>query len=505
MAFNFNYEQRLTELEEFAESKLEGRFSAVWAVILTVLRSRYLLISLCFYLVVITILGGIVVSKYVIVKGTFEEGTVLILPSGGGGGPPPAGPRSQPPSAAKTREVRASVATTHATTRTIAKRFTTTAPSTFVRVEAPVIAPEIEIQEVKVETDLAKNIEAAEITRLKAVRDFQRGWNVSLGGGLGRGGGGGGGRGGRGTGSGDGEGYGSGSGGAGAGRGGKLKGLQAEFQIFQAKYQDGDWQCNGGAGTNNYDLSSLKNLMWQMRRWSDGRVIANVVPKILDIGTEELFELKPPFVYLTGHKDFHFLDQEVTNLRQYLILSGCIWADAALAGRRSRFDLAFRREIKRVLPDRDWEVVTDNHDLFDTRFKLERIPPGMNFVTEPVEIINIGNKLAVFYTPNGYGHFWESRLDEANKIDHKIRNLANPGGRPHWMHVLGPHLGHPDSGIIYRNLSDNSVKEAYQFGINVIYHLLYRYHEDLQYLPLDMPKIDVMKKPEEKNNKASKK
>ena len=61
-----------------------------------------------------------------------------------------------------------------------------------------------------------------------------------------------------------------------------------------------------------------------------------------------------------------------------LLVGGCVWADSALAGRRSRFDMAFRREMKRVLPDRDFETVEDNHEMFDTFFDRISLPPGMN-------------------------------------------------------------------------------------------------------------------------------
>ncbi len=53
-----------------------------------------------------------------------------------------------------------------------------------------------------------------------------------------------------------------------------------------------------------------------------------------------------PFVIMTGHYAFEFTDAEVQNLRQYLRRGGMLFASAA-AGLKP-FDLAFRREIKRV-------------------------------------------------------------------------------------------------------------------------------------------------------------
>lgn len=489
----FNYAQKLDELEEIAESKTTGHFSGVWTIVLAILRSRYFLISLCFYVVLLMILGGVVVSHYVVTRGTFEEGSVLVLPAGGGG-PPPPGPRGAPKAAAQaaqqTRQVSVSVQSmsSRAAAKTAAKRFTIAAPSSFVRVEAPVVAPQVQISEVKVDTQMAKSIADANIQRLQGVREFQKGWGVSMGG-SGRGGmGGGSGTGGGGTG-------GGGGGAGGGGRAGTYHGVRAKFTIFQAKYQDGDWDCNGGRGTNLWDQSALKNLMFQIRQWSRDRIDAQITPAVLDIGTDDIFTLKPPFVYLTGHKDFHFLDREVKNLRDYLTLGGCVWADSALAGRRSRFDVAFRREIKKVLPDRDFEIVKPDHEMFNTFFANVDLPGGMNFYQEPVEIINIGEELSVLYTLNGYGHFWESRLDRDGKIEWKRVNLGEPGN-PKWFWVNGPHTYSPrtESGIIYRNITDGTVRENYKFGINVVVHLLTRYQKHFRFLPKELPAIEAPKK-----------
>jgi len=471
----FNYAKKLDELEEIAESKMGGHFSGVWTIVLAILRSRYFLISLCFYVVLLMILGGVVVSHYVVTRGTFEEGSVLVLPSGPPG--PPPGPRGQPPgaqAAKQTRQVSVSVQSmsSKAAAKTAAKRFTIAAPAAFVRVEAPVVAPQVQIADVKVDTQMAKNIADANIRRLQGVQTFQKGWGVSMGGAGGRGGG---------------------------GRGGTYHGVRAKFIIFQAKYQDGDWDCNGGRGTNSWDQSALKNLMFQIRQWSKDRIDAQVVPAVLDIGTDEIFTLKPPFIYLTGHKDFHFLDREVKNLRDYLTLGGCVWADSALAGRRSRFDIAFRREIKKVLPDRDFEIVKPDHEMFNTFFENVDLPTGINFYQEPIEMINIGEELAVLYTLNGYGHFWECRLNRDGKIEWGRVNLGELG-KPRWQWVYGPHLYPPrtESGVIYRNINDNTARDVYKFGINAVVHLLTRYQKHFRFLPKELPAGEGMKKPVKK-------
>ncbi|MDD5483104.1 MAG: DUF4159 domain-containing protein [Kiritimatiellae bacterium] len=490
----FNYAQKLNKLEGIVESKTTGRFSIVWSVVLAILRSRYFLISLLIYTFLLMILGGVVISHYVITKGTFEEGQVLVLPDGAGG-PPPPGPRGAPQASAQaaaqqTRSVSVAVQSMSSRTaaKTAAQRLTVSAPSDFVRAPAPVVAPHVQMSEVKVDTQMAKSIAAANIQRLQGVRDFQKGWGVTMSGG-GRGGMGGGGS----------RGGGGGGGIGGVGRAGTYHGVRAKFTIFQAKYQDGDWDCNGGRGTNLWDPSALKNLMFQIRQWSRDRIDAQVTPAVLDVGTDAIFTLKPPFIYLTGHKDFHFLDREVKNLRDYLTLGGAVWADSALAGRRSRFDVAFRREIRRVLPDRDFEIVPPDHEMFNTFFANVDLPSGINFYQEPLEIINIGGELAVLYSLNGYGHFWETRLNREGNIEWKRVNLGDPGN-PQWRWVHGPHLYPPrtESGVIYRNITDATVRDNYKFGINVVVHLLTRYQKHFRFLPKELPQLEGMRKPVKK-------
>lgn len=408
-----------------------------WRFLAGVLKSRYLLFSLLFYLFLLLIVSGVVVSQYLVNKSNFDEGTSLIsLPEYT---PPP--PVQQQPTTEKTETTRdVTTASTAANVSDTANRLTVNAPSTFMRPPSPSVGPAISPSSgLKVETDMSKNIRVAEVARLVKVREFQKDWKVK----------------------------------------GSGKATKAEFTIFKARYQDGDWNCNP---------EDMINLMLQIRRWSKDAIKANVHPKILDVGTDDLFTIKPPFVYLTGHKDFHFLDKEVTNLRDYLLVGGCVWADSALAGRRSRFDMAFRREMKRVLPDRDFENVPDDHDMFDTFFDNIKLPPGMNYYYEPAEMINIGGELAVLYTLNGYGHFWEARLTDKGTIEWQVIRVSKPGERPiRWRHVYGPHLGGGIwSGILYRNINDDTTRASYKFGINGVVHLLTRYQEKLRSLPLDL-------------------
>lgn len=422
---------------EVLEDKAAAR-RGIWVLLWALLQSRYFLISLSIYLGLLFAFSGYVISKYIPnLGGTFEETSkLLVLPP----------PMQQPPKPKEQVKDTKETPVRTTTTKTAVQRITVDSPATFVRKESPHVAPKIKIAEVKIETKMSEKIRQGEMKRLANVRQFQKGWQV------------------RDTG----------------------KATKAKFTIYQAKYQDGDWNCNP---------SALGNLMLQIRAWSRDRLDANLYPEVLDVGTEQIFTIRPPFIYLTGHKDFHFLDSEVRNLRDYLMVGGAIWGDSALAGRRSRFDIAFRREMAKVMPDRDFEIVKPDHPMFNTFFQDIDLPIGINYYHEPAEMINIGDELAVLYTLNGYGHFWEARLNRDNKIEWgPVRVNVGTAEKPEWrwQHVYGPHLYPPreESGIIYRNINDKTVTDAYKFGINVVVHLLIRYQEKFRFLPKDLPASD---------------
>ncbi len=431
-------EQRVEVLEKTAE-----RGHGLWRLALPLLRSRYLLVSLIFYLSLLMIFAGYKISSYVAIRGSFDEGSVLVLPPPGAPPPPPKQQEVKP----ETKEIPVKTMAKKAVTR-----ITVNNPTVMARTDVPKVVPKLKPVELKLDTDMKKRIEQERIQRLQRVAGFQKDWGVT----------------------------------------GEKSRTRAKFTIFQAKYQNGDWYCNSDSTVGGPCIpgnSSLMNLMRQIRAWSRDRIDAQLTPEVLDIGTDKLFSIRPPFVYLTGHKDFTLLPNEVKNLRDYLMLGGAIWGDSALAGRRSRFDIAFRREMKKVLPDREFEIVPDNHEMFDTFFDNIGLPSGINFYREPIEMINIDGKLAVLYTLNGYGHFWEARLNRDSNIEFTRINMAERGKTPSWRYVYGPHLYTPrnESGIIYRNISHATTRDSYKFGINVVVHLLTRYQRDIALLPKELP------------------
>jgi hypothetical protein len=254
----------------------------------------------------------------------------------------------------------------------------------------------------------------------------------------------------------------------GTGVSGTGRSTRAKFQCYWAIYQRGDWNCNPTA---------LPNMMNQIARWSRDRIQQRVEPQPIVVSSKDLFTVKPPFIFITGHKDFTFTEEEIENLRQYLHAGGAIWADNDLPGRRSRFDMAFRREMKRVLTDRDFERLPETHPIMYSYFTLRELPSGVNFYREPIEVVRlIADEIAIVYTLNAYGDMWESALDENDRIDRQLYRTGPRSGYYKW----GPHFGNYFTHSHYRNINDETVPLAYKLGINIVVHLLTRYDDRLR-------------------------
>jgi len=257
--------------------------------------------------------------------------------------------------------------------------------------------------------------------------------------------------------------------------------ITAKFPVYLASYANGDWGCNIHMAGGKIDAGSLPNLVAKINEWSKGHITGEVEPAPLNIGGPDLLDKKPPFIFFTGHKDFVLTDQEIQNLRDYLQIGGAIWGDSAFPGRGSRFDIAFRREMKRVVPDLDknFEPVALTDDIFaKSWFPLTKVPQGMNYYHEPIEHLDIDGKLAILYTPNDYGDmFWMRILpgDAQVEKDHPPINSKSP--------LFTARMFLENRGIFFRNFELPGCLACNQFGMNVIGYLLVRFDKDLLLAP----------------------
>ncbi len=266
--------------------------------------------------------------------------------------------------------------------------------------------------------------------------------------------------------------------------------MDFEFTAYLAKYGDprdrtrgGDWASTNRIKDGQIVTGSLPNLLYFMNKKSRSRIKAhpNAIP--LDLSSDEIFSKNPPFIFFTGHRDFVLSDREVENLRKYILLGGAIWGDSSLPGRRSRFDIAFRREMRRIIPDADktWQALPPNHPLYTRAPYFEHVrstPSGVNFYQEPAYALTYAGEIAILYTANDYGDMWQFGLNEKDEFevgrDEKGQFVATNPLLWEWRNTY------------IRNITPASVLASYQFGTNVVVHLLTRWQDKVRSAPVGL-------------------
>jgi hypothetical protein len=268
--------------------------------------------------------------------------------------------------------------------------------------------------------------------------------------------------------------------GKGSGGGTGTRTREFEFTAYIGQYSGGNWNSTVRVTRNRIETGSLPNLLYLMSYWSKDRIKTNYKNvKAIKLDSDEIFAVKPPFIFLTGTRDFKLTDREVENLRKYIRMGGCIWGDASLPGQRSRFDIAFRREMRRVIPDvdKDFEPLPNNHPIFTQSYfpNIKEPPPGINFYDDPVQVMRIYGEIAIVYTSNDYGDMWQIGLNQQGQIDTR----RNERGQ----FVAINETIFNNRGTYIRNITPESLKACFEFGTNVVIHLLTRWESKVRTAP----------------------
>ncbi|HTP81243.1 MAG TPA: DUF4159 domain-containing protein [Bacteroidota bacterium] len=160
--------------------------------------------------------------------------------------------------------------------------------------------------------------------------------------------------------------------------------IESQFRIARLKY-------NGGGDWYN-DPSSEINLL----TFIGEHTTIDVDPKyeFVDLSSDKLFTY--PLLFMTGHGNIHFSDYEVHRLRDYLLNGGFLYADDDYG-----MDLPFRREIKKVFPDRELVELPFSYGLYHCHFDFPRgVPKTHEHNGKPPQGFGIfeNGRLVVFYT-----------------------------------------------------------------------------------------------------------
>jgi len=155
--------------------------------------------------------------------------------------------------------------------------------------------------------------------------------------------------------------------------------------IARLKYSGGgDWYNDPSAEVNL--LKFISNNFPGMK--------TNPVYKFVDISTDEIFSY--PILFLTGHGNISFSNDEARRLRTYLENGGFLFIDDDYG-----LDKAIRREMKKVFPDKDFVELPFNHKIFNIVYKFENGAPKIHeHDKKPTQTfaIFVDGRIAVIYT-----------------------------------------------------------------------------------------------------------
>lgn len=132
----------------------------------------------------------------------------------------------------------------------------------------------------------------------------------------------------------------------------------------------------------------------------------NPEPSTVEPGSAELFNF--PFIHLTGHGNIIFSESEAQNLRAYLEGGGFLHCDDNYG-----IDEFFRREMKKVFPERDFVELPPSHSIFHQKYEFkEGLPKIHEHDGKPAQAfgIFIDERLVCLYTyESDLGDGWEDK------------------------------------------------------------------------------------------------
>ena len=124
-------------------------------------------------------------------------------------------------------------------------------------------------------------------------------------------------------------------------------------EVAILKYNGGgDWYANPTALPNLIDFTNIN---------CNTAISKN--PTSVAVGSEDLFNF--PMVFMTGHGNVLFSDQEIENLRKYLISGGFLHISDNYG-----LDKYIRRELKKVFPNLELQEIPSSHPIFNQTFSF---------------------------------------------------------------------------------------------------------------------------------------
>jgi hypothetical protein len=190
---------------------------------------------------------------------------------------------------------------------------------------------------------------------------------------------------------------------------------QIPLKIAKLKYNGGgDWYAN---------KTALPNLI----KFCNQELGMNLAPEedIVEVGSRDLFLY--PYLYMTGHGNVVFSNEEAANLRKYLSGGGFLHIDDNYG-----LDKFIRLELKKVFPELELIELPFDHKIYHQKFNFAKgLPKIHEHDGKPAQGLGLiyQGRLVVFYSYEcDLGNGWEDQRihnDPEEKRQQALRMGAN--------------------------------------------------------------------------------
>ena len=163
------------------------------------------------------------------------------------------------------------------------------------------------------------------------------------------------------------------------------RGLQASdvpITIAQIHY--------GGGGDWYGDPTTIKNWLQLLRDRTDIETAQDRV--IIKLTDHTLYQY--PILYLVGHGNIRLTESEVEALRDYLKNGGFLFANDDYG-----LDKSFRREMRRVFPEQELQLIPNTHLIYRCFYELQGLPKIHEHDAEPAQGFGLfhDGRMVVYY------------------------------------------------------------------------------------------------------------
>ncbi|OAD44483.1 DUF4159 domain-containing protein [Polaribacter atrinae] len=189
------------------------------------------------------------------------------------------------------------------------------------------------------------------------------------------------------------------------------------FLIFSTNAQDVAILKYNGGGDWYANPTAIPNLI----EFSNTNIGTNISknPQAVNINSEDLFNF--PVLFMTGHGNVFFSDDDANNLRNYLISGGFLHISDNYG-----LDKFIRRELKKVFPSLELKEIPNNHPIYNQTFKFPNgIPKIHEHNKKPAQGFGLFHegRLVVFYDfETDLSDGWEDEIIHNNPK--KVREKA---------------------------------------------------------------------------------